>query len=106
MIDIGFSSSSPLDQENVNTDTFITFFGIIYSAKTIITNLANHSFEHAITKSNPDLNYHKSNLFTYITSKRYISDEYSGIMIDTGASKWSIVGYEQFFVYKKKIKHV
>ena len=75
MIDVGFSSPSLLDQENVNTDTFITSFGTINSAKTVTTELANRSFEHAITGSNPDSKRHESDLFTYITSERYTSDK-------------------------------
>lgn len=79
MIDIGFSSPSPLDQENLNTDTFITSFGIIHSAQTMSTNLANRSFDHAITGSNSGLQHHESDPFTYITSERYNPDEFHGI---------------------------
>ena len=39
MIDVGFLSPIPLDQDNVNTDTFITSFGTMHSAKTITTDL-------------------------------------------------------------------
>ncbi len=103
MIDVGFSSPSPLDQDNVNTDTFITSFGTIHSAKIITTDLANRSFDHAITGSNPDLKRYESDPFTYITSERYTSDEFYGIMIDTGASKRSTAGYGQYLAYKKNV---
>ena len=103
MIDVGFSSPSSLDQDNVNTDTFITSFGTIHSAKIITTDLANRSFDHAITGSNPDLKRHESDPFTYITSERYTSDEFYGIIIDTGASKQSTAGYGQYLAYKKNV---
>ena len=103
MIDIGSSSPSPLDQENLNTDIFITSFGTIHSAQTISTELANRSFDHAITGSNPGLQHHESDPFTYITSERYNSDEFYGIMIDTGASKRSTAGYGQYLAYKKHV---
>ena len=106
MIDVGFSSPFPLDQENVNTDTFITSFGIIHSAKTITTDLANRSFEHAITGSNPNSNRHESDPFTYITSARYTLDKFYGIMIDRGASKRSSAGYGQYLAYRKQVTHV
>ena len=67
MIDMRFSSLSSLNQDNVNTDIFITSFGIIYSAKTITSDLVNHSFEYAIIGNNPNFNCHKSDPFTYIT---------------------------------------
>lgn len=54
MIDIEFSSLFPLNQNNVNIETFITSFGTLYLAKTIITDLTNCFFEHVITKNNPD----------------------------------------------------
>ena len=70
IIDIGFSSPSLLNQDNLNTKTFITSFGIIHSAKIITTDLANCSFKHAITGNSPNLNRHKSDPFIYIISKR------------------------------------
>ena len=103
MIDIGFSSPSPLDKKKLNTDTFITSFGIIHLAKTITTNLANCFFEYALTGSNHDSEHYKSDLFTYITLERYISDEFYEIMNDTRASKQSTAGYGQYLVYKKNI---
>lgn len=87
MINIGFSSSSILDQENVHTNIFFTFFEIIHLAKIIILDLANHSFDYVITGSNLDLKYYESDLFIYITLKRYTSAKFYEIMIDIGASK-------------------
>lgn len=82
-----FSSLSPHDQNNVNMDTFITFFETIHSAKTITTNLANHFFKYAITKNNPNFNCHKSDPFIYIILEKYTSDKFYKVMIDTRASK-------------------
>ena len=59
MIDVRFSSPSLLDQNNVNTDIFITSFKIIHSDKIITTDLANHFFDHAIIGSYQDLKHHK-----------------------------------------------
>ncbi len=93
MIDVEFSSPSNLDQENVNTNTFINSFGTIYQAKTMTLYLANCSFDHAITGADPTLTPHESDSFTYIISERHTSDKFYGIMIDTGASKRSTAGY-------------
>lgn len=67
------------------------------------TNLANCSFDYAITGSNPDLNRHKSDPFTYISKERYKSDEFYGIMINTIASKQLTAGYEQYLADKKNV---
>ncbi len=106
MIDVGFSSPSNLDQENINTNTFITSFGTIHQAETMTENFPNRPFDHAITGADPTLTPYESDTFIYITSEKYTSDEFYGIMIDTGASKRSIAGYRQFLAYTKKIKHV
>ena len=106
MIDVGFLSPSNLDQENVHTNTFITSFGTIHQAETMTEYLANCFFDHTITGADSTLTPHKSDPFTYITSERYPSDEFYGIMIDIGASERSTERYGQFFAYKKKIKHV
>ena len=89
MIDFKFLSPSPLDKENSNTDTFITSFETIHSVKIITINFANCFFEHILTTSNQDSEYHKSDPFIYITSERYTSDEFYEIMIETKTSKQS-----------------
>lgn len=103
IINIEFLSPSPLDKKNLNTNTFIIFFEIIYSAKIIIIDLANCFFKHALTGNNQDSKHYKSDLFTYITSKRYILDEFYKIMINTKTSKQSIAGYKQYLAYKKNV---
>jgi hypothetical protein len=41
--------------------------------------------------------------FMYITTERYTSKEFYGIIIDISASKKSIVGYRQYLAYKNTI---
>lgn len=82
MIDIRFSSLFPLNKKNLNTNTFINFFGTIHSAQTIIINLVNCFFEHAITRNNSNLNCYKYNPFTYITLEKYTSNKFCRIIID------------------------
>ena len=38
--------------------------------------------------------------FAYITTKRYTSKEFYGVIIDIGASKKSTAGYRQYLAYK------
>lgn len=94
IIDVRFLLPSPLNQENLNIDIFITSFETIYLTKIIITNFANHFFEYVIIGNNANLNRHKSNLFIYITLEKYTSDEFYGIIIDVGASKQLTAGYK------------
>ena len=44
--------------------------------------------------------FEASDPFVYVISDCYISDEFYGIMIDTRASKFSIIGYGQYLAYK------
>ena len=72
-----------------------------------MTILANHSFTHSIAPKNHSINTlvidHKQDPFTYITIERYTPKEFYGIIIDTGASKKSTVGYRQYLAYKATI---
>ena len=52
MIDIRSSLSFTLDQENVNTDTFITSFETIHLAQTMLTNFINCYLNYIIIGSN------------------------------------------------------
>ena len=47
-----------------------------------------------------DVTDYKQNLFAYITTKHYTPKEFYGVIIDTGASKKSIIGYRQYLAYK------
>ncbi len=68
MIDVGFSSPSILDQENVNINTFITSLRTIHQAETMTAYFGNRSFDHAIIGADPTLTPHESDPFTYISS--------------------------------------
>ena len=68
--------------------------------------LVNCFFDYSITRSNLALQHYKSDSFIYITSKRYISDKFYGIMIDTGAFRQSTAGYRQYFAYKKDVTSI
>ena len=65
-----------------------------------MTVLTDRSFIHLITPENHsistfviDVMDHKQDPFTYITMERYTPKEFYSVMIDTGASKKSTVGY-------------
>lgn len=106
IIVIKFLSLSPLDQDIVNIDTFITSFETIHLAKTISIDLVNRFFKHAITEIDSDLECHELDPFTYINSETYTSDKFYEIMIDMEASKQSTAGYRQYPAYKKLVTHV
>ena len=75
---------------------FIISFEAIKHAKIMTSNFTNRAFDHFFT-SNSFTAFDDSTadmyLFTYITTKWYISDKFYGIMIDTGASKYSTADY-------------
>ena len=68
-----------------------------------MTVLADSSFLYSITPENPPVNTpirpvtdstdREQDPFAYITTKRYTSKEFYGVMIDIGASKKSTAGY-------------
>jgi hypothetical protein len=78
-----------------------------------MTILANRSFAHLIAPKNPfvstpikliiDFINWEQDLFIYITTKRYISKEFYGVIINISASKKSITGYKQYLTYKNTI---
>ena len=50
-----------------------------------------------------DITDHKQDLFTYITTERHTPKEFYGVIINTGASKKSTVGYGQYLAYKTTV---
>ena len=50
-----------------------------------------------------DVTDHKQDLFAYITTERYTPKEFYSVIINTGASKKSTIGYRQYFIYKATI---
>ena len=47
----------------------------------------------------------EQNLFIYIITERYTPKEFYGVIINTGASKKSTIGYRQYFIYKTTISN-
>jgi hypothetical protein len=43
---------------------------------------------------------YKQDLFAYITTEHYTPKEFYGVIIDTGTSKKSTVGYRQYLAYR------
>jgi len=65
-----------------------------------MTVLADRSFIYLVTPKNysvstpfTDVIDYKQDLFAYITTERYTPKEFYGVIINTGASKKSTVGY-------------
>lgn len=106
VINIRSLSSFPLNQENLNTNTFSKSFVIIYLTQIMSTNLANCSFNHAINRSNPSFQHYKPDFFIYITSEKYNMDKFYGIIFDTGAFKPSTAEYRQYLVYKNHVTSI
>ena len=100
VIDVHSLPGSPTQAQ---TESFLTSFGTIQYKGAIdtTTNLADRSFTHAITSINPTTTHSDVDPFAYITSNRYTSNEFYGVMIDTGASKRSTAGYGQYLAYKR-----
>jgi hypothetical protein len=99
-------------QEQETSETFLTTFGPFTDdqAFNITTVLADRSFAHSIAPENSsasspvgpvtDVTNREQDPFAYITTERYTSKEFYGVMIDTGASKMSTAGYGQYLAYK------
>jgi hypothetical protein len=51
-----------------------------------------------------DVTDYKQDLFAYITIERYTPKEFYGVIINTGASKKSTIGYRQYLIYKTTAK--
>ena len=75
-----------------------------------MTVLANRSFIHLIVPENHSVNTPvtdimdcEQDLFIYITTECYTPKEFYGVIIDTGASKKSTIGYRQYLTYKATI---
>ena len=96
---------------------FLTTFRpfIDSQAFNIITVLADYSFIHLIAPKNQFINIsvkpitnitdREQDLFAYITIKRYTPKEFYSVIINTGASKKSTVGYGQYLIYKTTISN-
>ena len=99
------NATSESSSFKVETETFFTSFGALQNAEMMIINLNQRVFKHGLKIMNIEFlkklhDSETSDPFAYVVSNRYISDEFYGIMIDTDASKYSTVGYEQYLTYK------
>ena len=50
-----------------------------------------------------DVTDREQDLFAYITTERYTPKEFYGVIINTGASKKSTIGYGQYLIYKTTV---
>ena len=68
------------------------------NATTTASELVNKAYSHTVTTINTttDTFITDTDPFIYNTTSHYTSTRFMGVMIDTGASKHSIVGYSQF----------
>lgn len=67
-----------------------------------MTRLENHTFRYAITNDNFTIESQNYNdHYAFLTSGRYNSDRFYEIIIDTGASKHSTAGFQQFQAYQR-----
>ena len=85
-----------------NSETFFTSFATLQDAEIMIINLNQRAFKHGLKITEPLTSHdtETSDPFAYVISDRYISNEFYEIMIDTDASKYSTVDYEQYLAYK------
>ena len=80
-----------------------------------MTILTNHSFIYLITPKNwptsipikpiMDITDREQDLFAYITTEHYTPKEFYSVIINTGASKKSTIGYRQYLTYKTTINN-
>ncbi len=115
-----FPALPPIPDNPSNVETFITSFDPVENANAEImtTNLANRSLSHFLTNNlqtslktpylpepHPPDPVHTCmkdvDPFTYITTDRYTSEVFYGIMIDSRASVRSTADYEQYLAFTK-----
>ncbi|KHJ30393.1 hypothetical protein EV44_g3899 [Erysiphe necator] len=104
ILNTSFSHSrEPTDKDDEPGTTYNTSFGTLENPFQLTSYLADISFQHAITGLNPAGSYKPNNEdpFAFISSGRYNSDRFYGILIDTGASKHSTAGLKQLKALQK-----
>lgn len=92
-----------MDDLNIDdrNDSLFTSFGTAAGAEALTIRLADNSFEHAITASTLVTDV-PTDPFQYTTSPgRYTEDRFYGVVVDTGASKYSTAGYGQYLACKR-----
>jgi len=93
---INIDPNTLLNKDN-QTTVYYTLYGEIKldNATAIALELANRAYSHAVTTINTIIDVFTTNTdpFAYNTTSRYTSTKFMGVMINTRASKRSIVGY-------------
>jgi len=84
-----------LNEDN-QTTVYYTLYGEIKldNVTTIALELANRAYSYVVTTTNTIIDAFTTDIdpFAYNTTSRYTSTKFMGVMIDTRASKRSIVG--------------
>ena len=94
--DLSFALDSDSEFEKVETQE-ITHVHLTHSiSRELVANLANRAIVHTLTAIPTANTTMPIGAFTASNFSRYSSDQFYGIMIDTGASKHSTAGYGQF----------
>ena len=84
---------------------FITSFGAMKDAESVLFNLINRSFEHSLTRISPQLTTNEvQNSFAYVIDDRYSFSQFHEVMINIEASKHSTADYGQYLAYQKYIE--
>ena len=98
-------SPSPSPNRNADFAQYYTSIGDLTALQALqaANQLADKAFTHSITAEDPT-SPPTPQIETFITTSgkpRYSSDEFMGIIIDTGAAKYSTAGYGQFIALKR-----
>ena len=101
---VNINPSTLLDKDDQAT-VYYTLYGKIELDNTTATalKLANRAYSHIVTTINTITNAFHTNtdLFMYNITLHYTFTKFMGIIINTKASKHSIVGYSQFLTLQK-----
>ena len=93
--------STLLDEDDQIT-VYYTLYGEIKpdNATVIALKLVNRAYSYIVTTINTTIDAFPTNtdLFVYNITLYYTSTKFMGIIIDIKASKYSIVGYNQFLI--------
>ena len=98
ILDIDLSSPHHTEDQMSEPSIYFSSINSVINPRALTQHLENRAFEHAITRIDPT-NYidpHSTNSFSFLTSSRYAKDLFYGIVIDTGASRNSTAGYNQY----------
>ncbi len=112
---IGVPSPPSTISNDENSKAFFTLLSLVEKAGEMATNLTNRSFSYSlitigkvslnhISLANATNNMSDINLFAYIATNQYSSDNFYEIIIDTGIFKYFITDYGQFMTYTRDIK--